>query len=382
MSERTNRSFALALCLIACGGETSLTEREGGAPIDPPHRTAAQNDALRAMAMDIAQMQACPNLVDRFLPLPEDRQAGFARGELPTVEGRLWVDECTVEREGEQLAMRVEGRGWQWISRSASGPFGSSFSVRGHVRFTASAGMDADVDLGYDTEHHRARVVLSPHGQPRGRLTPIGSLPIVAGGGWSDVVGTFGSMLGTDVQASARPMVEADGAAMIRRHLSGGATFMLDLCTGQLDGALGALGDGEAPGARPYADGEPWIDNMRVRLRPGGLDLSGPWAAQGSRVLFDVEVEEGEGAEIVIVCQEAAERIATEFLDGRRVQVQSPVAHRNASRGRNLELAVAPDACPSPVLVVMPRGNQPVLYRYRVRREGAENEAIVRCEDD
>lgn len=375
------RHLALALSIAACDSAPA-SERAGYTPSDPPERTAAQNEALRVMAMEIAEMQACPNLVDRYLPLPEDRDAPFERGELPMVEGRLLVEECSVERDGERLAMRIEGRGWQWISRSAAGPFGSEFSVRGHVRFSATAGMDADVDLGYDTEHHRARVVLTPHGTPRARLSPIGALPIVSGGGWSDMVGTFGSMLGNDVEASARPMVEEDGAAMIRRHLGGGATFVLDLCSGQLDGALGALGDGEAPAPRPYDDGEPWIDNLRVRLRPGGLDLSGPWPSEGSRVLFDVEVEEGEGAEIVVVCDEAAQRIASDFLGGRSAQISSPLAHVNGSRGRNVELTVEPSECVSPVLAVMPRGSQPIRYRYRVRREGARREALVRCGED
>lgn len=374
-------AWILALAL-AVGCDDAIASDDALTTSEPPERTAAQNDALRAMVIDVAEAQACPSLVDHFLPLPEDREQGFGPGELPIVEGRLWVSECRVERRDGALGMHVEGRGWQWIQRSAAGPFATEFMVRGHVRFEASAQLDADVDLGYDTEARRARVVLTPRGEPIASLRPIGTLPVTSGGGWSGIIGGLGSLLGADVQSGARPIVEEQGAAMMRRLLGGGATFTLDLCRGQLDGSLGAIGDGQAPPPRPYDDGEPWIDNMRVRLRPGGLDMSGPWEFDGARLLFDVDIEEGSGAEVVVVCAREASVIASEFLGGGGAQIESPLAHQQVRRGHPLELAVDEGHCEAPVLVVMPSTNESILYRYRVRREGATTQALANCDSE
>ncbi|MCZ7683362.1 MAG: hypothetical protein M5U28_33085 [Sandaracinaceae bacterium] len=186
------------------------------------------------------------------------------------MEGRLWVSRCEVERRGEALALSVGGRGWRWVEDSAPGPLGTSYTVRGHVRFEADVDVTADVDLRYDERGHRVLAALTPRESARARLTPIGALPVVADGGWSSVLGGLGGLLtGSSVGDRARPLVQEHGARMVQRMLRAGATFSLDLCSGQIDGALGAIEDGAAPPARPYGD-EGAVARQRPRSPAAG----------------------------------------------------------------------------------------------------------------
>ena len=348
-------------------------------PASSPERTAAQDRALRALVMDIAEARACADLRERFFPLPEDGAQGG--DEAPDVEGRLWIGECAVERRGERLAIDVSGRGWQWIERSSEGPLGSSFTVRGYVRFQAAIELEAEVDLRYDERGHRAQLALTPHGGVAVRLSTIGPIPVAADGGWSGVVGGIGSLLGGgSLEERARPIVETEGSAMIRSQLREGLTVSFDLCGGQLDASLGSVRDGAPPPARPYPDEEGlWLDNARVELRPGGVDLSGPWPTEGRRVTLDLEVTDGDRAEASLVCKEEAALIASEVLAGGAAPAGDERVTRAAWRGRAITLALAPGACAEAVLMVRAAGEVPVRYRYRLRREGDEREDLVRC---
>lgn len=370
---KTTAGIALVLA-CACGDvpEAGVTF----APPESPSRTAAQDRALRAMIMDVAEARACEALDGAFVPLPEDRPARPA-SELPIIEGRLWVSECEVERRGDVLAIVVGGRGWRWIEQSAPGPLATSYTVRGHVRFDAHVEVEAETDLRYDERGRRALVALTPRAEARATLSPIGAIPLVADGGWSSVIGGLGGLLGGgSVAERARPLVQEHGAAMVQRMLRAGATLSFDLCSGQLDGGLGALGDGAAPPERPYGDEEPWRDNARVRLRPGGIDASGPWTTDGRRVLADVEVEAGGALEAALVCRDRADAIATRYLESGAAQLG---AAASASHGHAVELTLDGSTCDEAVLVVRASGDRDVRYRYRVRREGDEPRAWVRC---
>ncbi|HJL14485.1 MAG TPA: hypothetical protein RMH99_02445, partial [Sandaracinaceae bacterium LLY-WYZ-13_1] len=157
-----------ALAFLSSCGDDAATAGEG--PVaPPPERTAAQDEALRAMVADVAEGRACRALRDRFLPLPEDH-AGRPRDGRPVVEGRLWVNECAIERRGERLSVHLGGRGWQWVERDGAGPLGSRFTVRGTVPFEATVDLESAVDLRYDERDRRAAVLLTPRGAPRARV--------------------------------------------------------------------------------------------------------------------------------------------------------------------------------------------------------------------
>ena len=126
MSRRAlDAGIALAIVLsIACG---EPPQAPAPAPLPAPTRTAAEDATLRHMLMDMAQHGACEALEGHFVPLPEPRPPA---GRRPRVEGRLWVQDCRIEREGDALDVRLEGRGWQWIDELGAGPLGSQFNVR------------------------------------------------------------------------------------------------------------------------------------------------------------------------------------------------------------------------------------------------------------
>lgn len=368
----------VALLLGACNDvpEDGVVLR----PPDSPERTAVQDRAVRALIMDVAEARACDELRGRYVPLPEDRPEGPSREEHAIVEGRVRVAECRVERRGDHLALHAEGRGWRWVDRATEGPFGSRFTARGHLRFEASIDVDAEVDLRYDERERRVLLALTPASDVRARIRPIGSLPVMADGGWSGVIGGLGGLLGAPIEQQARPMIEEQGAAMVERQLRSGATVALDLCTSQIDGALGALDDASRPAERPYPQGtERWLDNARAALRPGGLDLSGPWATEGRALRFDVEVESGGPASVAVLCTDEAERVSSEYLSGARVRTVHALAHGVAESRRAVALALQPGGCDEAVLMVQPSGDQLVRYRYRVRRDGEPTEAWVRC---
>lgn len=362
----------LALMVVGCGDEGSAVNVD---PLPPPQRTAAQDRALRAMAMDVVEAQACDLVRGAFLPVPEERVAA-SRAEQPSVVGRLWVSECNVERRGDGLSMRVGGQGWQWIDRASAGPLGATFRVRGPVRFQASVELEAEVDLRYDTATHRFLVALTPTRTVRARVSPIGELPVEGDGGWSNIVGGLAGMLGTPLGEQARPIVEQEGALLLQRQLRSGATFVLDLCTGQLDGALGALGDGEATPARPYASEERWLDNARVILRPATFDLAGPFASDEERVHVDVEVEHGGAVTASLVCRDAAERTAADYLSQGVVAPSAASVQRRVTSSTTLTLQ--PGTCREAFLRVEPTEAE-TRYRYRVRREGETARPLVRC---
>ena len=255
--------------LFACGvlagcGDGPPTEET---PVPTPARTAAQDRAIRALAADLARHRACEVLRERFVPLPEDRPEAARR----VVEGRLWVDRCEARREGEGLALSLGGRGWQWVERSAPGPLGTRFTVRGTVRLEARVELTSALDVRYDEAARRVLVALTPVAPPSATVRPIGTIPLAPEGGWSSLVGGLGSLVGLSPEAQARPLLEEEAALIVRRQLARGMTLAIDLCTGQPDVAFGPLGDGEAlpPPPFPAAEGALFLDNARVRLHAG-----------------------------------------------------------------------------------------------------------------
>ncbi len=362
-----------ALIVLGCGEAPSAAVD----PLPAPERTAAQDRALRGLAMDVAEGQACELLRGGFLPVPEERVAG-SRAEQPSVVGRLKVSECSVERRGDGLSIRVGGQGWQWIDRANPGPLGTSFRVRGVVRFQASVEMQATVDLRYDTERRRVLAALTPTRGVRARVVPIGDPPVEAEGGWSGIVGGFAGMLGSSVAEQARPIVEQEGALMLQRQLRAGATFVLAPRTRQLAGARAALGDDEATPARPYAsEGERWLDNARVVLRPASVDQAGPFAPEDRRLHVDVEVERGGSLMVSLVCREEADRFAAEYVSQGLAQPGVVVTRQRVTSAGSLTLE--PGACDEAFVRVEPASEHETRYRYRVRREGDATRAFARC---
>lgn len=363
------RSFlAFALLVTACGESAT----HSAPPIATPDRTAAQDRAVRALIADIAEHRVCSILRDRFVPLPEDRPLAQRR----VTEGRLWVSGCRAERTDRGLSLHLEGRGWQWVERTGAGPVGSAFTVRGTVRVETTLDLSTEVDVRYDDEEHRVLLALTPTDSPRARVTPIGSIPVAPSGGWSSIVGGIGGLFGLSPEAQARPLLEEQAALTIERELARGATLSLGLCSSQLDVVLGPIGDEEAMEPPPYPGNERWVDNARVRLHRGGLDLSGPWDTAEGDGIFDLTVESGGPVMLAVICRPEAAIVASSFLAGGPPQTNSPVARQSVRQAASVALRAAD--CAQPHVLLTSDGEATV--RYRVRRDGLAPQALVDCD--
>lgn len=360
----------LALALLEACAE------DGPAPIAPiaaPERSAVQDRAMRGLVMDIAEHQACAALRDRFVPLPEEATGGLRRA----VVGRLWVSECRVAREDDRLAVHIGGRGWRWVERTAAGPFGSSFTVRGTVRLQAAFELTSEVDVRYDEDGHRLFLALTPNATPHARVRPIGAIPLEPAGGWSSIIGGLGGLLGMSPRDRARPLLEEEGARSVERELSRGATLVVDLCTSQVDVLIGALGDGVAPPEPPYPGHDVrWLDNARVQLHPGSIDLAGPWDTSDGDLVQELEVESGGPVEVALFCRPEAAIVASAYLAGGDADLSAAVSRHTMSGTSTL--AIPRDACAEPHVLL--RASRDTTLRYRIRRENQVPEALVDCD--
>lgn len=369
MARACTAPLLVAAWLVACGDAPP-----GPVALAPaPERTAAQDAAMRGLLVDLARHRACELLRDRFVPLPEDRPGASRR----VVEGRLWVDRCEVRREEDRLALELSGRGWQWVERSAPGPLGSSFTVRGTVRLEVSLALESALDVRYDEATRRALVALTPTSAPTATVRPIGTIPVAPDGGWSSIIGGLGGLFGVSPAEQARPLLEEEAARIVRQQLAQGATLSLDLCTGQPDVVLGPVADAGAIEPPPFpSDGARWLDNQRVRLHEGGLELSGPWDPADGDGAFDLEVEAGGPVEAYVLCRADAALLASSYLAGGHATPGSHVSHQRVTD--HASLALRASDCGDPHVVLTSSGDATV--RYRVRREGLAPEALVDCE--
>jgi hypothetical protein len=164
-----------------------------------------------------------------------------------------------------------------------------------------------------------------------------------------------------------------------------GLTLTLDLCTGQRDMVPVPLGEGVAP-KRPFPAAERvWLQNERVRLYPGGLDVAGPFEAN-TKVVAEVEVEEGQALTAQLVCLPAAHAIVSAFLKREELPVVESKAQAVALGGSPARLVAVPDeACPSLSLVTLPAEDSPksgTLFRFMVYEQTARAKPLVPCDKD
>lgn len=356
--------------------------REPESPAVLPTRTAAADRDLRQLAVDIARAQACERVEGRFLPLPADSSEESTAP--PVIEGRLRPSECRAELVNDDLAITLEGRGFRWTERSSPGPLGSSFTVRGTLRFEAMMRASLAVDLRYDRSTHRAVALVTPIRPPSVSLTPLGEIPVVPDGGWSSIVGGVGGWFGEPLQERARPMVEREGAALVRRQLNEGATLGVDLCSGQLGVEPGQRGDGSHPPPPPFDDEHRrWFENLRVRVGPEGLDVSGPWPVNDAHPLVvDIEVSEGPGVQVCAVCEANGVGLVESYLAGTDLPALRTITAREALPGRRVRLDVERAPCERVVFVARHLGGDtpsPTLYRFRIRPGRQEAAGLIDC---
>ncbi|MGE0790995.1 MAG: hypothetical protein AB7S26_35315 [Sandaracinaceae bacterium] len=360
--------FLLSATLLLGCGEPSSSE---ATPMPVPERTAAQDAALRRMVMDMAQHRACAELEGRFVPIPE---WPLPEGRRPDAVGRMWISDCSVERDDDSVAIRLSGRGWQWVDESGAGPLGTRYDVRGTVRLESRVALDATADLRYDAATRRANVALTPTSPPSASVTLLGNLPLSSSGAWSGVVGGLGGLLGMSPAAEARDQFGARAEGRLRALLGRGLTVSLDLCSGQLDPLIGPLGDGEPP--PPAAFDEPgWLDNATVVLHPSAIDIAGPFASDASGLTVEVERISGSAPRATVVCADDAGEIASAFL----ASGTAPSTASSRAVADRIAIPLAPGECPRPHLVLYGPSSGVARVRYRARERTPRVDALIDC---
>ncbi len=374
--------FAPALLGAALGGCGGAEERRTIVPVEAPERTAAANDDLRRLLVGLAERQLCDQMQGTYIALPdEDSAEGIAGGASPSA-GRMWIESCHAERRDDRLAMRLEGPGWTWVERESEGPMGSSFQVRGHLRFRGVMELEGTVDVAYTENAGVLSLWLTPGRGISATITPTGSVPVAPQGGWSSFLAGIGGVFGDDIEERAKPIVEEQGSEMLKEVLAGGFTFTLDVCSGQSDSMVGALANGDKP-ERPYPPDEMrWLANQRVRMRAGGLDVAGPFQSSDAPVHLDFEVEAGPGVELRMMCAADAEHVVAAHLEGRAVgESVRPVTTQRITSGTSTFLEVDSSDCPM-VAVMTPMGAtvENTIFRFRAFVVGDRAEPLVNCD--
>jgi len=374
---RVKHIWALATLTAACGGAEP-------APIEtipPPERSAAADDDLRTLLLEVAESKLCENLDGSFVALPDQDAAEGGEGGVSAGAGRLWVEECEAGRGEDRLELRLAGRGWNWVEQTSEGPAGSSFTVRGHLRFALSIELGGRMDVAYESHSKVVTLWVTPESPASGSITPTGAVPVAPDGGWSSFVGALGGVFGGSVEERARPMVEEQGSRQLSERMTQGFTFTADLCTGQTDSVVGPLPNGVTP-ERPWpSEDRPTLANQRMRLRAGGLDAAGPFRAEDAPLRVDLQVEEGPAIEVMAYCADDARDVVNAYLEERPAHQARPRLRHRVELGPPTFLELDASECPL-VLVTTPIGasDDPVVYRYRVTDMGAEAPGIITCE--
>ncbi|MCB9598535.1 MAG: hypothetical protein H6719_37820 [Sandaracinaceae bacterium] len=237
--------------------------------------------------------------------------------------------------------------------------------------------MTSELDVRYDEDGRRVLLALTPTTPPSATVRPIGTLPVAPDGGWSEIIGGLGGLFGVSTEQQARPLLEEEAGLLVQRQLAQGVTLGVDLCTGQPDLAFGPIGDGDPIAPPPVESaGVVWIDNQRVRLHEGGLDVSGPWSTEDGDGTFELEVELGGPVDAYVMCRAEAALLASAYLAGGEARPSGAVSRQQVHDRASLALRAADCVDPHVVLTAPSE----TTLRYRVRRDGASPEALVDCE--
>lgn len=366
-------SMLISACLAVVGCASSAPrpetpERE----VRPIVRSAVEDSNIRALLRDVAAAQLCDSLEGGFSGLP-DSEAGDDAGGAPSA-GRLWIRECEVENQGDQLIVSIGGPGWVYLSQGKSG-----FAVRDYLRLSALVTLTGELDLAYNRDKRVVSVWFTPRGQVQSKVAPIGSVPVVAENVLAKILSAF-SAVREYTQEEAQDAVIQDGADLFSNALEHGFTLTADLCQGQIDSMVGALSNGETPN-RPFAsNGIRWLSNERVKLRRGGIDVAGPWQMKTAPLRLEVDVEDGPGVEVRVVCRRQAEEVVDAYLHRREEPSLTAHAYATIREGQSNELTVDNTECPL-VMLVRPRedSEETVTYRFRAYEQGATAEPQVTC---
>lgn len=359
-----HRIICLTILLAGCGpvsyGEpqqAQCDETAGGEEGTP--------DELSELMANLIAPRICEQVTGSFIGLPgEESHEGPAAGQDAAV-GRWWIRRCEARVEDDRLRVSIGGPGWTWLDRESTG-----FRVRQYLRFDGEATFAASFHLGYDARTRIASIWLHPAPGVTAHVEPTGLVQAEATGLFSSLLGGILDMTGSSASDRAQQQAAEEGSQRLQERLATGFTVTYQLDTEQMDFMLGELPRGQTP-LRPWemSPGQgAWLVNERSAVWPGGMDVVGPIASDAAGVNLDVELEEGDGAEVRRVCEDTLHAWLDAAWNGQRQgppQGERVAELRSTHAPRSVRLDSAD--CRS-VLVVTPISGSslPAQLRYRV----------------
>lgn len=375
--------ISLLVLTAACGGgqkqadcpDPDLHPQPDGSveaePAPPPIPTVGEDDDIQDMLVAIAGHKACDRIAGDFTGLS-------ASGSKRLRTGRFWIERCEEKREGDGVKLAIGGRGWRWIDKQSE-KLGATFEVSQYVPMKVDVTMVASVDRAYAKQNHILHLWLSPTDRVSAKVTPLGKVDANAQGPWGTILGAAATVVGKDPDDKAAKKVQKKGSRKFSSKLSDGYSVALDLCTGQRYKDVGRFAEGKLP-ERPFpADGRVWIENERVRVYPGGLDISGPFKTK-KKLMAAVELQEGKSLDARLVCDSDAAKLAEAFIEGKKLPKVDALAKEHVVNGTAKTLEASTEKCS--VMLVTTLGaaaKEPVTYRYMSYEKGARTESLVNC---
>lgn len=357
---------------MACAGPAASSPAPGASSPAPEASSASAaagtagseaNSDVQALLVDVIAPRLCDALRGSFVGLPgEGGSVGPAAGSDPTV-GRWWIRECRAEVRDDRLNLAIAGTGWTWVDRESMG-----FRVRQYLRFDAHAAFSATMEVGYDRAARVATIWIRPGPEVQAGVTPRGLVQAEATNPLAGMLGGILELTGTSASQRAQQQVAEEGSQRLRERFASGFTVTFAMDEQQMDFMVGALGRGEVP-IRPYPPepGVVWSINQRMQIWPGGLDVLGPLPDGRGEQAVDLELEEGEGTALEVLCASDFERYYDQLLQG-----ASPTMPRGtpvleiAQAGGAARATIPQLGCPS-LLLVTPRQGATLPSRMRVR---------------
>ena len=254
--------------LLLCASALGCAERTA---VTAPLRTAAGDQGIRDLMIDVARREACAQLQGKFVGLPADGPAlaGPEQGLAPAT-GRWMIRQCQQDVADGMLSLKLGGLGWQWVDDWQGGS-----GVQQYVYFSAAVELRGTLDVAYDPGARLASIWLTPVGEVGARVEARGTISVQSKTLGAELLVALLPLLGQSADDMARVRVATEGAALFRRRLEQGGTLTFSTNNGQMDFVLAPLPNGVAP-LRPFPVGpEPW-QVAGVGFPAAPLSRSGP----------------------------------------------------------------------------------------------------------
>lgn len=371
----TTMSMVIWLASGCTAGNLPARIAAGPAPDVP---TAAESTGeLQRLLLAVAEYRTCKGQVGRLVGISSLDAPGAPIQTRPMIPltGRLWVERCSAQRNGESIRLALAGRGWTSVHVVREVTAGATFGIDGLLVFGLSTEFSAPVRVA--TSRSTLSVWLTAPTVTNfgvGVLRQPSVTPI-------NVRGAFGraalSIIG-DYEATVASKIQEETSGRVQEAIRSGFTATVNVCTSQPDSIAGTLPAGLRP-QRPYLDdGSRWLANELVQLDADGIDFAGPFDGRGGPLRAEVELSRGSAIGARFVCVDEVRGAIDGWLHG-SVSAQMLRASFGLPAQRGGVTQDFDGHCLA-VLVTAPVAPETVIYRMRVTAAADRAEPILPCD--